>query len=87
MIYFHFRDAAYLRDVVSEVRISEQNTKEKLVFIFIFERKYLRDDLSPLYNYHLLELYKVTSTALVHHLNFICFQRSPSAGEAFTVGV
>ena len=39
MIYFHFRDAAYLRDVVSEVRISEQNTKEKLVFIFIFERK------------------------------------------------
>ena len=50
MIYFHFRDAAYLRDVVSEVRISEQNTKEKLVFIFIFERKYLRDEVSEVRN-------------------------------------
>ena len=24
----HFRDAAYLRDIISNVRISEQNTKE-----------------------------------------------------------
>ena len=30
----------------AKVRISEQNTKEELVFIFIFERKYLRDEVS-----------------------------------------
>jgi len=37
--FFYFRDAAYLRDAVSKVRISENNTKEKTVFLFIVEQK------------------------------------------------
>ena len=39
MIYFHFRDAAYLRDVVSKVRLSEKKTKRILSFL---EREYLK---------------------------------------------
>lgn len=35
----------YLRNCVAEVRISEQNAKEKLGFLFILERKYLRNTL------------------------------------------
>ena len=33
-IYFHFRDAAYLRDKVSKVRLSEKKTKGKTYFSF-----------------------------------------------------
>ena len=39
MIYFHFRDAAYLRDKVSKVRLSEKKTKKILSFL---EREYLK---------------------------------------------
>ena len=39
MIYFHFRDAGYLRDVVSKVRLSEKKTKRILSFL---EREYLK---------------------------------------------
>ena len=38
MIYFHFRGAAYLRDEVSKVRLSEQ--KSKFIYIsFVFRAK------------------------------------------------
>ena len=44
VIYFYSRGAAYLRDAVSKVRLSERKAKGKRVFLFFAERKYLRQE-------------------------------------------
>jgi len=51
-----------------------------------------KDDAEAVYLFDLVNhrdwyLFHGAKHLVTHHLNFICFQRLPSAGEAFTVGV